>query len=48
MNDPKAEMEGSIKLGLINSTKKNFDEGKQRFERALKLASETGDKSIYN
>jgi hypothetical protein len=28
MNDPKAEMEGAIKLGLINSTKKNFDEGK--------------------
>lgn len=25
MQDPKAEMEGSIKLGLINSTKKNFD-----------------------
>lgn len=48
MNDPKAEMEGAIKLGLINSTKKNFDEGKQKFERALKLAEEAGNKEVYN
>lgn len=48
MNDPKAEMEGSMKLGLINSTKKNFEEGKLRFERALKLAEEAGNTEIYN
>lgn len=38
MNDPKAEMEGSIKLGLISSSKKNFEEGKEKFQRALQLA----------
>lgn len=43
MNDPKAEMEGAMKLGLINSSKRNFDEGKQKFKRALQLAEETGD-----
>lgn len=31
MNDPQAEMEGSMKLGFINSTKKNFEEGKEQF-----------------
>lgn len=41
-------MEGAIKLGLINSTKKNFDEGKEKFERALKLAEEAGNKEVYN
>lgn len=48
MNDPKAEMQGAIKLGLINSTKKNFEEGKEKFQRALQLAEETGDLNVYN
>lgn len=48
MNDSKGEMEGSLKLGLINSTKKNFQEGKEKFKKALQLAEEAGDKEIYN
>ena len=28
MNDEKGEMEGCLKLGVISSTKKNFEEGK--------------------
>ena len=43
MQDPQAEMEGAIKLGLINSTKKNFDEGREKFHRALQLAEESGN-----
>ena len=35
MQDTKGEMEGALKLGLINSTKKNFEEGKEKFRRAL-------------
>jgi len=48
MNDPKAEMEGSIKLGLINSMKKNFEDGKEKFQRALQLAEESGNIEVYN
>ena len=28
MEDPRGEMEGSLKLGLINSSKKNYEEGR--------------------
>ena len=48
MDDPQAEMEGTMKLGLISSTKKNFDEGKVRFQRALDLAEESGNHDAYN
>lgn len=38
MQDSKGEMEGSLKLGVINSTKKNFEEGREKFKKALELA----------
>jgi hypothetical protein len=44
MKDSKGEMEGCLKLGMISSTKKNFEEGKDNFKRALELAENTGNK----
>jgi hypothetical protein len=44
MQDEKGEMEGFLKLGMISSTKKNYEEGKEQFRRALELAEETGNK----
>lgn len=48
LKDEKAEMEGCLKLGMISSTKKNFEEGKENFRRALELAEQTGNTEIYN
>ena len=36
-----------MKLGMISSTKKNFEEGKENFRRALELAEQTGNKEVY-
>lgn len=44
MQDDKGEMEGFLKLGMISSTKKNYEEGKEQFRKALELAEETGNK----
>ena len=46
MKDHKGEMEGCLKLGMISSTKKDFEQGKDNFRRALQLAEQTGNK--YN
>ncbi len=37
-------MEGFLKLGMISSTKKNYEEGKEQFKKALELAEESGNK----
>jgi hypothetical protein len=31
-------MEGNLKLGMISSSKKNYEEGKEQFRKALELA----------
>ena len=41
-------MEGCLKLGMISSTKKNFEEGKENFRRALELAEDSGNQEVYN
>ena len=41
-------MEGCLKLGMISSTKKNFEEGKENFRRALELAEQTNNKDVYD
>jgi len=38
MKDDRGEMAGCLQLGMISSTKKNFEEGKDNFRRALELA----------
>ena len=48
LRDENAEMEGCLKLGMISSTKKNFEEGKENFRRALELAEQTGNTDMYN
>jgi hypothetical protein len=35
MRDEKGEMNGCLKLGLISGSKKNFEEGRENFLRAL-------------
>lgn len=34
-NDTKAQMDGSLKLAVISTTKRNFEEGKEHFKKAL-------------
>ena len=41
-------MEGCLKLGMISSTKRNFEEGKENFRRALELAEQTGNQEVYD
>ena len=41
-------MEGCLKLGMISSTKKNFEEGRDNFRRALELAESTGNREVYD
>jgi len=42
MRDEKGEMNGCLKLGLISGSKKNFEEGRENFLRALELAETAG------
>ena len=41
-------MEGCLKLGMISSSKKNFEEGRENFKRALELAESTGNREVYD
>ncbi len=46
-NDQRAQMEGSLKLAVISTAKRNFQEGKDHFRRALELA-QNSDPQVYN
>ena len=41
-------MNATFKLGLLSGSKRNFEEGRQNFLRALELAEETGQSEMYN
>ena len=48
MKNVEGEMNATFKLGLLSGSKRNFEEGKQNFVKALKLAEETGKNEMYN
>jgi len=48
LRDKQGEINAHIKLGLLQANKKEFEEGRDNFFKALELAEETGNKNVMN